>query len=230
MCNRYSLANVEALRRLLEELGLSAPEELLARYNIPLSARVPVVTHRGGQTRLERLAFGASLPAREPGGRPLLVGNARAETLLQRPAFREAARRRRCLVPADGFYEWEPVGRARRPHHFHRPDGAAFWFAGLWRPGEEPASGSFVIVTTEPNAVVAPVHDRMPVLLEPGDARAWLGDEPLEPELLARLCRPCPPERLARHPVDPRMNDARFEDPACVRPWQPPPGEPTLFD
>lgn len=229
MCNRYSLANVEALRRLLDELGLATPEDLLARYNLPLTAPAPIVVQQSGHRRLGRAAFGLELPPREPGGRPMLVGNARAETLLQRPAFRDAARHRRCAVPADGFFEWEKVGARRQPHHFHRPDRSPFFFAGLWRPDADGTPASFVIVTTTPNAVVAPIHDRMPVVLDTPAATAWLGDEPLPPERLGALCVPCPAELLARHPVDPRVGQVRFDEPACLAPWTPP-REPTLFD
>lgn len=229
MCNRYSLANVEALRRLLDELGLATPDDLLARYNLPLTAPAPIVVQQAGNRRLGRAAFGLELPPREPGGRPMLVGNARAETLLQRPAFRDAARHRRCAVPADGFFEWEKVGARRQPHYFHRPDRSPFFFAGLWRPDADGTPASFVIVTTTPNAVVAPIHDRMPVVLDTPAATAWVGDEPLPPERLGALCVPCPAPLLARHPVDPRVGQVRFDEPACLAPWTPP-HEATLFD
>lgn len=230
MCNRYSLSNVQALRQLLALHGLSSPEELLARYNIALTTRAPVVTRRGGTTALEPLSFGALLPAREPDARPLLVGNARSETLLERSAFKDAARHRRCLVPADGFFEWQHAGRARLPHYFHLRDHAPFFFAGLWRPETVQAPASFVIVTTTPNPLLARIHDRMPVILGPEAGPAWLGDTPLPPERLAALCQPFPAEAMASHPVDPAMNNSRVDGPLCIAPWTPPPAEPTLFD
>lgn len=230
MCTRYTMHRVEVLPSLLGALGAPGTGELRPRYNIPPTSRAPVVTLRAGAVRLESLAFGATLPATRPGDKPLRLANARCETLLARPAFRDAARHRRCLVPADGFFEWARHGSRRQPHHFHRPDGGVFCFAGLWRPDEDGRPASFVIVTTEPNAVVAPVHDRMPVILEAQEAAAWLGETPLAPEALGGLCRPCPAARLAEHRVDPRVGRPDFDEPTCVAPWSPPPPEPTLFE
>ncbi|MBA4138267.1 MAG: hypothetical protein C0518_13215 [Opitutus sp.] len=229
MCNRYALSNLAGLRQLLAELGLATPEELVARFNIPLTATVPVVTKKAGTTALEPLAFGALLPPRGPGERPMMVGNARAENLA-RGAFKEAAQYRRCLVPADGFFEWEHAGKARLPHYFYRRDRAPFFFAGLWRPESPAAPASAVIVTTKPNALLAPIHDRMPVMLERDSSREWLGDTPLAPERLAALCAPFPADAMASHRVDPKMNHARHEGPDCIAPWTAPPPEPTLFD
>lgn len=230
MCNRYSLSNLKALRDLLARLGVSTPEEARARFNIPLTTRAPVVTRKAGKTALEAHSFGAALPPREPGGRPLLVGNARAETLTQRPAFKDAVRHRRCLVPADGFFEWERAGRARLPHYFRLREHAPFFFAGLWRPESPAAPSSFVIVTTAPNALLAPIHDRMPVILDHDASEAWLGDQPLADARVAELCRPFPAEAMSSHRVDPAVNSARAEGPACIAPWAPPAAEPTLFD
>ena len=230
MCNRYSLSNLKALRDLLARLGVSTPEEARTRFNLPLTTRAPVVTRKAGKTALEAHSFGASLPPREPGGRPLLLGNARAETLTQRRAFKDAVRHRRCLVPADGFFEWERLGRARQPHYFHLRSREAFFFAGLWRPESPVAPSSFVIVTTAPNALLAAIHDRMPVILDREASEAWLGDQPLPEPRVAELCRPFPAALMASHRVDPAMNDARTDGPACIAPWTPPLAEPTLFD
>lgn len=230
MCTRYSLHKLEALQRVLAEFGLEMPRELRPHYNIPLTTTMPVVTQQAGATALAPLAFGLAMPPKGPGERPLLLANARGETLLTRGAFKDAAQHRRCLVPADGFFEWEKAGPARLPHYFHRRDGEPFFFAGLWRPETAIAPAAFVIVTTTPNELLRPIHDRMPVLLERDRARAWLGDAPLPAEELTALTQPLPAEKLASHRVDPRMNNARHEGPDCVAPWTPPPPEPTLFD
>lgn len=230
MCTRYTFYQLDALRKLLAAHGVTSIEDLPTRYNVTLSTRMPIVTRHAGDTRLEALAFGATLPPPEPGGKPLLVANARAETIRARPAFRDAVRHRRCLVPADGFFEWRREGEARFPQLFRRRDAAPFFFAGLWRPETAVTPPSFVIVTTQPNALVAPVHDRMPVLLDDAGSREWLGDTPLPPERIEALCAPFPAEVMTVHPVDPRMNHARHEGPDCVAPWTPPAPEPTLFD
>lgn len=231
MCTRYTLQNLEALRALLAELGLAAPAGQSRRFNLPLTTRAPVVTRRKGVNAVESFAFGATLPPRTPTERPTLLGNARSETMLAKATFKDAAQHRRCLVPADGFFEWERAGAARLPHYFFRRDRRAFFFAGLWRPENEAAPASFVIVTTAPNALLVPIHDRMPVILHSAqDAAAWLGEAPLSPARLAALCAPLEASAMASHRVTPRMNNARFEDPVCIEPWTPPPAEPTLFD
>lgn len=230
MCTRYSLHQLEALKGALAKLGLTVPTRLSALYNIALSTRAPVVLRRAGADSLEPLAFGLQLPPRTAGARPLLLANARSETLLAKGTFRDAAQHRRCLVPADGFYEWQKQGRTRLPHYFRRRDGTPFFFAGLWRPESALAPASFVIVTTTPNALVAPVHDRMPVMLDSPHATAWLGDHPLPPDRLNALCTPFPAAGMISHRVDPRMNHPRHEGPDCIAPYTPPPAERSLFD
>lgn len=230
MCTRYSLHNVAALKRALEKFGLKVPAELRAIYNATLSTRMPAVTKRRGAVALEPLAFGTLLPPREGQAKPLMLANARSETLLARGAFKDAAQHRRCLVPADGFYEWEKQGKARLPHYFQVREGEPFFFAGLWRPETAVAPPAFVIVTTAPNALLAPIHDRMPVILPDDRADAWLGDEPLPPARLQELCVPFPAVEMRSHRVGPQMNSARFESPACIEPFTPPPPERGLFD
>lgn len=231
MCTRYSLHNLEALQRALKKFGLKLPAELRAIYNATLTTRMPAITKRKGTVALEPLAFGTLMPPKAPGEKPLLLANARAETLLARGAFKDAAQHRRCLVPADGFYEWEKQGKARQPHYFQRRDGEPSFFAGLWRPETAISPPAFVIVTTSPNELLAPIHDRMPVMLA-DDARAheWLGDEPLPPGRLETLCAPFSAVAMRSHRVHPRMNSARHEAPDCIEPFTPPARERELFD
>jgi putative SOS response-associated peptidase YedK len=231
MCTRYSLHNLEALERVLKKFGLKMPTELRAIYNATLTTRMPAITKRQGTVAVEPLAFGTLVPPKEPGQKPLLLANARAETLLARGAFKDAALHRRCLVPADGFYEWEKAGKARLPHYFQRRDGEPFFFAGLWRAETAISPPAFVIVTTTPNELLAPIHDRMPVILG-DDARTdeWLGDAPLPAGRLDALCTPFAADAMRSHRVDPRMNSARHEAPDCIAPFTPPPPERELFD
>ena len=217
MCYRYTLKSFEALSSFYEELADSAAAEWAPRYNVALTSRMPVITKRARPT-LEAMNFGFTLPARTPGERQMLLGNARAETLLAKPAFRDAAMHRRCLVPADGFYEWEKAGTARLPHYFTLKDHRPFFFAGLWAPAHDSSPTAFCIVTTAPNTLLKAIHDRMPVILEGETAGAWLGDTPLEPVRLATLCRPLPSDQMSGHRVDPRVNNARYETPDCITP------------
>jgi len=219
VCGRFTLTLPPDL--IAEAFGLDDVPILEARYNIAPTQPVAVVRRlrSGGGRQLDLLRWGVTLPP-APGprkGGPVI--NARSESLATRPAFRDAFRRRRCLVPADGFYEWSAGASGRQAFHIARRDGRPFAFAGLWEP--ETQSGkpaSCVILTTEPNEVLRPIHDRMPVIVEPADYDRWLAPEDAQPESLADLLRPCPPETLAARPVGPAVNNAQNEGAACLDP------------
>lgn len=143
--------------------------------------------------------------------------NARAESVATRPAFRDPFRDRRCLIVATGFYEWRRAGTARDPYLIRLKGGPLFAFAGLWdrwQSGPEPLE-SCTIVTTDANSLVAPIHDRMPVLLEPSSYGAWL-DPNARPQDLEALLRPYRPDVMEMFPVTARVNDADVDDPGCA--------------
>jgi putative SOS response-associated peptidase YedK len=151
--------------------------------------------------------------------------NARAETLATTPAFREAFERRRCLIPASGFYEWRKDGQARTPYTVVPTDGPIFAFAGLWENWRDPAAGadapwlrSCTIVTGEPNALLAPIHQRMPVILPEQAWAQWLGEAPASAGELRQLLRPYPAERMRVYPVSPRVNSVKNDDPSLAEP------------
>lgn len=235
MCGRYvsTSSPSELAERFLVDV-VDAPE-LPARYNVSPRAGVYAVVARDGERHLEERRWGL-VPswAEDPGIGDRLV-NARAESLLDKPAFRKAFARRRCLLPADGFYEWKPLpavtvgGRRRRvkqPYYFHGPDGAPLGLAGLWEawraPGDEdgPWLLTCAIVTTAANPMMAPVHDRMPVVLAPDAWGRWL-DPASEPGALTALLAPPPDDALVAHEVGTRVNDARNEGPDLVSPVGP---------
>lgn len=218
MCYRYSLTSLAALAEFNEQLAGAAGAGWTPRYNVALTSLMPVVFKRAKVTALEKMTFGFNLPARSAAERPLLVGNARSETILAKPSFRDAAQHRRCLVPADGFFEWEKQGETRLPHYFTLKERRPFFFAGIWEPATAAIPPAFCIVTTTPNPLIAAIHDRMPVMLGPNSGPAWLGDEPLEPARLTQLCRPLPADKMTVHRVDPRVNNARYEAPDCINP------------
>ncbi len=151
--------------------------------------------------------------------------NARAATLATTPAFRDAFERRRCLIPASGFYEWQKDGKMRTPYAVLPADEPLFAFAGLWENWRDSSAGadaqwvrSCSIVTGEPNALLAPIHDRMPVIL-PRDAwPQWLGEVPADAAALAALLRPYPAERMRVYPVAPRVNSVKNDDPSLIEP------------
>jgi putative SOS response-associated peptidase YedK len=224
MCTRFVLEQTR-IRALLAALGFDADGTETTgpvdRHNIAPGTPIAALraTPAGLAAFRPRWGFSASdsdlsSPLSAPRS-PLT--NARAETLAQKPTFRDAFRRRRCLVPATGFYEWEKRGRARLPWLFRLRDGAPFAFAALWEntPDDEARA---VIVTTAPNALMAPIHHRMPALLvTPEACRAWL--DPRADEIaLTTLLAPADATAMTATPVSPRMNRADFDSPECVAP------------
>jgi putative SOS response-associated peptidase YedK len=221
MCGRFTLT--VSGEEVAEAFGLQETPRLEPRYNIAPSQ--PIAAVRAGSTGASRhLAFlrWGFLPTSGARGRVLLI-NARAETLGRRPAFREAFERRRCLVPADGFYEWKALEGARRkqPYYFRLVDGRPFALAALWEPppADDPSGpGACTLVTTAPNGLLAPVHDRMPALLDRDDYDAWLAPEERSGPRVSALLRPFPAERMTGFPVGFSVNDPRNDSPDCCRP------------
>jgi putative SOS response-associated peptidase YedK len=144
-----------------------------------------------------------------------LLNNARAETVAEKPSFRSAFKSRRCLIPADGFYEWKTEGKLKQPYLFRRADEKPLAFAGLWEKWND--IESCTIITTEANAVMEPIHDRMPVILAPNDYSEWLDATATEP---GKLLTPCPPDELTAYAVNPNVNNARNEVPECIEPFE----------
>jgi putative SOS response-associated peptidase YedK len=223
MCGRYTITTIDGLVAELElevDPGLAA--SFVPRYNLAPTQEAPVIVRRdAGPARLEPMRWGL-IPhwAKDPSIAAKLI-NARRETLTEKPAFRDAYARRRCLVPSDGFFEWKRDGRVRRPFYYHRTDGAPFLYAGLWERWREPAGiwiTSFSIITGEPNALVAPVHDRMPVIVGPDDYRRWLHPEPLPADVLADITRTPDPDGFELVEVSTRVNSVANDDPACLAP------------
>ena len=221
MCTRYALLQAD-LRLVLARLGVAPPEPMpVTRYNVPPGTRLPAVrTTTAGVREFALLRWGL-LPSwtHEAANAPV---NARAETAAEKPTFREALRKRRCLIPASGFYEWQAQGRARQPWLFRRRDGAPFCFAGLWEswypPDHDTPLETCAILTTAPNALMTPIHDRMPVLLEADDWEAWLDPRRSDPAALPPLRQPVPADTLTAVPVNPRMNSPQIDDALC---WDP---------
>jgi len=221
MCGRYSLSSPDAdllSRRFNLREGAEVREE--PRFNIAPTDPVLAVRRAAEGNELGRLRWGL-VPGRwaQKGGRPLI--NARAETLESQPAFRESFAERRCLIPADGFYEWLSDERGKRPLWFSLADGGLFAFAGIWAELPEPSGDgvlhSCAIVTTEPNGLVEPVHDRMPVVLRPDLEDTWL-DPSAGPGELRELLGPAPDDMLVAREVGDFVNDVREEGPHLIEP------------
>jgi putative SOS response-associated peptidase YedK len=209
MCGRFALAvEPEALARFV---GLASLPPLEPRYNIAPTQPVLTVLEEHGARVARPLRWGLTVPGVAA---PLI--NARAETVFDKPAFREAFATRRCLVPASGFYEWERGG-GRRPWLFRPPDAGLLALAALWEPAGPRGEATVCVLTTAANAAVAPVHDRMPVLLAPADFAAWLDPGPTDPARIAPLLEPAPADSIRAVALDGTVSNVCAEGPACWR-------------
>lgn len=221
MCGRFTLTTPGDA--LAEAFGLDEPPDVPPRYNIAPTQPVAAVRRiPAGAPRSVSLLRWGLVPAwsREPRSRNPLI-NARAETLVEKPAFREAFERRRCLIPADGFYEWRHMGGEREAFLVRRADSRPFAFAGLWElPTERDPGvlGTCTIITTEPNELLRELHDRMPVILPPAAFEEWLRPEPLAAQRLDELLHPHPEAEMEAFPVSRRVNSPAYDGPECIAP------------
>lgn len=209
MCGRYTLTAVpEDLRAIFN--GVEIPDELAPRFNIAPSQPVAVISNQQ-PNKLDFFVWGL-IPswAKDPkiGSRMI---NARAETLAEKPSFRAAYKRRRCLIPADGFYEWVkiPGAKTKIPHYIQIESKEPFAFAGLWEYWQSPDGSevnSCTIITTEPNGLVAKLHNRMPVILPVESFETWLSPEEKSREELDGLLQPYPAEEMMHYPISTLVN------------------------
>lgn len=227
MCGRFTLTRQER-GSLATELGVPvsqiSAESFRPRYNI-------APTNRHWIVRMEyenREALRARWGLINHWAKDAKVGyrqiNARAETLDKRPAFRDAFKKRRCAVPADGFFEWTGPKGARQPYWFHREDNGLILFAGLyesWQPTPDEWEPTFTIITTDANTTLEPVHDRMPVILPDEAVDEWLFARRSDPTELKGLLVPAANDLLVGTPVSPRVNSIKHDDPTCLEPVSP---------
>ena len=218
MCGRYTY-----FPREFSDLRLSWNVDeifgLTPRYNIAPTQEAPVIVEADGKRTFELFRWGL-IPwwAKDPaiGNRMM---NARAETLAKKPAFKDLLGKRRCLVLADGFYEWRKEGKGKVPMRFKLKSGELFAFAGLWDTWKQPDGNllrTYTIVTTEPNDVLRPIHNRMPAMLSNDDALKWLAVNDEIAHALA-LLKPYPPEMMEGYDVSPLVSNPRNDSPECIR-------------
>jgi len=216
MCGRYELHAQPAAIALA--FGLAHPPQLRPRYNVAPMQDVPIVRlNAAGERELLQVRWGL-VPrwAKDPSIGNRMI-NARGETVATKPAFRNAFRRHRCLVPANGFYEWRPTPDGhKQPLWIGRKDGALVGFAGLferWLAPDGHPLDTCTILTTDANDLIAKLHDRMPVIVAPEDYQRWLDPEDPGPQ---DLVKPFPGERMTWYPVSMRVNSVRHDDAACI--------------
>lgn len=233
MCGRYTL--LAQAEELAAEFDLAEPVPVAPRYNIAPTQEVPIVrlaastemavvrfSEASGKCRLDILRWGLIPHWAKDEKFGYKTINARSETVATQPSFRDAFRKRRCLVPATGFYEWQKSMQkgkeVKQPHYIRRKDGRPMGLAGLWERWVSPDGKeieSFTIITTDANEVMRPFHHRMPVILRPEDYDLWLSPE-AKGEQLQALLVPCPEEWLVVSPVSRQVNSPRNDDPSCI--------------
>jgi putative SOS response-associated peptidase YedK len=220
MCGRFKLTMTPEV--MAELFGVDEEPVMAPRYNIAPTQQVLTIRHNQSGCRQWAQTRWGLVPS---WAKDLSIGarmiNARAETVAEKPSFRVAVRKRRCLIPADGFYEWRKTGTGKQPFLIGFDDGRPFAMAGLWESWRQPDGSpleSCTIITTTANPVVADLHDRMPVILPPELYREWLHSSPLPPSRLQQILVPYTSAGMTAHRVSTRVNNPRNDDPACVQP------------
>ncbi len=223
MCGRFALTIL--LREMLARFDSEPADfDYAPRYNIAPLSHSPVVVAESQHRRLRPMRWGLVPSWSKDESRAARMINARSETVAEKPSFRKPFRTRRCLVPASGYYEWKVLPESRpgkpvkQPMYFRVGDGEPFAFAGLWDhwkrfDGKEVAS--FTILTTEPNDLSEPIHDRMPVILQEKDESTWL-DPTTDPDRLLELLQPYPSIEMDTYPVSKKVNSSRNDDPTLI--------------
>jgi len=208
---------------MVERLSLRARSEFASRYNIAPGTKIPAVRKapKMGSRELAELRWGLVPPWTKAEAVGTGLVNARAESLAVKPSFREAFRERRCLIPASGFYEWKVDGRTRQPWLFRRRDEQPFFLAGLWESWSGSDSSvleTCAVITTVPNTLMMPIHQRMPVMLAVDAGSAWLDPSAKEHDLLAMLAHPFPTAGMTACAVSTRVNSVAHDDAECLKP------------
>lgn len=211
MCGRYVLGTDAADYADYFGVDRIATEALAPSYNVAPTDQVYAVAEWDGERLLGTMRWGL-IPHWAKDSKGIQI-NARAETAATKPMFRDAFSRKRCIIPADGFYEWEPAARGRAPHWVHRVDGMPMGFAGLWSTWKDPSSGGLIrtcaIVTVPAVGTITQVHDRMPLALDPSVWDRWLDRALTDPVEIESLLQPIPADLVSEHEVSSAVNSVR---------------------
>lgn len=220
MCCRYTLNSSSERIKSIFDAHVAAL--LQPRFNIAPSQPVPVIRQRGGRV-IDLVQWGLVPWWAKDVSLGQKLANARSETAHEKPAFRDAMKYRRCLLPADGFYEWQKApqkSQPKQPYLFAMADEQPFAFAGLWEHYQDAHGNELetcTILTTDANAMMQPIHPRMPVILEPQDYDRWLDPKTQDPAQVQSLLHPFDSDRMMYHPVSTRVNNPRHEGPALTQ-------------
>lgn len=221
MCGRFTL--IAPGETIADHFGLPEAPQLAPRYNIAPTQPIAAVRVSESSKQRELTYFHWGLIprwAKDPSMGSRMI-NARSETAAEKPSFRAAFKYRRCLVPADGFYEWQKLNGTKQPVRIQTQNGDPFAIAGLWEHWQSPDGSeieSCTLLTTNPNELLAQVHNRMPVILAPEDYDLWLDPGAQHPAEIQHLLKPYPADEMTFYPVSTYVNNPRNEDPRCIEP------------
>ena len=217
MCGRF--VTIIPPEELAKTFAFVEKPQLEPRYNVAPSQQVAVVRSFGEHNVLTQMKWGLvpSWSKDQSIGSHMI--NARSETVAEKPSFRHAIKFNRCIIPTSGFYEWLPVEHHKQPYFIQMRDHSPMCFAGIWEHWTAPDKSvleTFSILTTSANSLVAPIHDRMPVILQPEDFNLWLSRNAHSPHELQRLYQPFPSDKMTAFKVPDLVNNPRFDSPACI--------------
>jgi putative SOS response-associated peptidase YedK len=219
MCGRFTLHS--RLNLLLQQFALEAGPEWAPRYNIAPTQFAPIIrsSPASGKREMVLLRWGLVPSWSKDVSTGSRMINARAETVATKPAFRTAFKHRRCVIPANGFFEWQKTANGKQPYYVHLPDETPLAMAGLWdvwHSGKDDALETFAVITTQANEAMQQIHDRMPVILPEDDFPLWLDGEFDGREALESMLRPYEGDDLQLDPISTRINNPRNDDPQCI--------------
>jgi putative SOS response-associated peptidase YedK len=220
MCGRFTLHTPESRLREVFNLETSRPLGLKPRYNIAPSQQVPIIRDTESAREMKMARWGL-IPhwSKEPKTKYSTI-NARIETVAEKPTYRTSFKHRRCLIPADGFYEWKPINGRKIPHHIRMRDGGVFAMAGLWDhwQGEGEDLESCTIIVMPANAVITPLHERMPAIIAPAQYDLWLDPRVADKTEIMGYLHSAPSSELVTYPISPWVNSPQHDDDRCIQP------------
>jgi putative SOS response-associated peptidase YedK len=220
MCGRFTLHTPEPLLREIFGVEHSAPLDLKARYNIAPSQQVPIIRDTDTGREMVTAQWGLVPHSSREAKTKYSTINARIETVAEKPTYRTPFKRQRCLIPADGFYEWKVVDGHKIPHHIRMRDGGVFALAGLWDhwEGEGECLESCSIIVMPANEVMKPLHERMPAIIAPAHYDLWLDARITDKDELMDYLNSAPSSQLVIYPISPWVNSPKHDDERCIAP------------
>lgn len=223
MCGRYTLLNPEIIVQVMLDLGLdpgvAGKKKRKPRYNTAPTQTMPVIKSSATGTELVDMRWGIVPFYSRHDVKPMQLFNARSETAAEKPTFRQSVQRRRCVVPADGFFEWrKETDKSKTPFFIRLRGKGLFFIAGIFEDGAEPTDAGYALLTTGPNELMEPIHNRMPVILTPEHLKEWLTPGAISEERVRAICESYPANEMIADPVSTIVNKASNDVPECVIP------------